>query len=65
MKSFIIHNGNTSISEKTINPIGLKINESIISPFNRRKIALVVPQDGQGIFVNFLIKHPPTKLLFD
>jgi hypothetical protein len=38
----------------TINPNGFSINASKILPSNSAKIDLVVPQDGQGIFVMFL-----------
>ena len=55
--SIKIQIGNTIIITPTSIPKGLIASDSTILPSKSKVIALVVPHDGQGIPVTFLIIH--------
>lgn len=63
--SAIIQRGNMTIMIAIKKPNGFMLNASMILPFVNAKIERVEPQDGQGTFVIFLIRHTSNGLLID
>jgi nucleoside diphosphate kinase len=56
--SIVIQRGDINKINAIIYPKGFNISASKNSPFIKEKMERVDPQEGQGIFVICLIKHP-------